>query len=96
MIKTKGVLRGLVCQNHLRLQNTLGVVVSISKVPMKFKKYGVRREKSRVFMVHFESNQYKSEDISDEKFLLNKPVLIASCTPKSKHKRFMLLNKEEK
>lgn len=88
--KLKGVLKGVVCQNHQRFGNTLGVLVKSSVMPKKFKKYDVRRSRSRVYMVHFEHDKYKDE-LLDNNFLLNKRVLIAPCAPKSKHKRFMML-----
>jgi ribosomal protein S17 len=86
--ENRGVKKGRVVMNHQRLSGTIGVIVNNTK---KRAKYSFFDKSTKRFLVHLDVSKFSDEELSNPEFLLNKFVLIKSCAPVSKHKRFELL-----
>jgi ribosomal protein S17 len=57
----------------------------------KYPKYSFFDKIDKRFLVHIDVSKFSDEELSNPEFLLGKFVLIKSCAPVSKHKRFELL-----
>lgn len=88
-MRNKGVKKAKVVINHQRKDGTLGVLIESSVKHDKYK--GIYQKRSRVLLINFDVNNYSKDEIANDEFLLDRFVKIRACAPKSKHKRFELL-----